>query len=137
MPAAPVEPPPLTVVIADDHDLFASALALALAPIPDLQVVGRARDGHEALAEAAARSPDVVLMDVDMPRLDGIRATRLLRKLHPRTAVVVVSASHDAETAAQARSAGASAYVFKGCPVEDVAAAAREAVLPCAEVDAA
>jgi DNA-binding NarL/FixJ family response regulator len=130
MPAAPVEPARLSVLIADDHDLFSSALALALAAFPDVSVCARARDGLEAIAIASVLHPDVVLMDVDMPRLDGIRATHALRMAQPDVAVVIVSATHDAETAARARSAGARAYVFKGCPVEDVVAAAREAVAP-------
>jgi DNA-binding NarL/FixJ family response regulator len=118
---------PLKILIVDDYDLFAAALYGALTPYEDLSVVGRAADGVEAVAAATELRPDVVLMDVDMPRLDGLRATRIVRDKLPETAVVVVSGSHDAETAARARSAGASAFVFKSCPVEDLVAAVREA----------
>src|SRR6478672_5193889 len=76
MPPLLLDSPPLAVLIADDHDLFALGLAETLAAYPDLTVVGRAADGAEAVALASELHPDVVLMDVNMPRVDGIAATR-------------------------------------------------------------
>jgi DNA-binding NarL/FixJ family response regulator len=126
MTAAFPEPRLIRILIADDHELFAAGLAQTLSVFPDLAVVGRAADGAEAVLLATRLNPDVVLMDVSMPRLDGIVATRQITASLPETRVVVVSALTDAETAARARSAGAAAYLFKGCPVDDLVAAVHE-----------
>jgi DNA-binding NarL/FixJ family response regulator len=126
MPAATLEPQPLTVLIADDHDLFAAGLAETLAPYPDLNVIGRAADGAEAVALVAVLRPQVVVMDVSMPRLDGIVATREITDTFDETRVVVLSALTDATTASRARSAGAAAYLFKGCPIDHPVQAIRE-----------
>jgi DNA-binding NarL/FixJ family response regulator len=126
MPAAPHDPEPLAVLIADDHDLFATGLAETLADFPDLTVVGRAADGAEAVELVAQLHPDVVVMDVSMPRLDGIVATREITETQEHTCVVVLSGHTDAETASRARSAGAAAYLFKGCPLTDLVAAIHE-----------
>jgi DNA-binding NarL/FixJ family response regulator len=126
MPAATPKPQPLTILIADDHDLFATGLAETLAAYPDLRVVGRAADGAEAVAIVSVLRPDVVVMDVSMPRLDGIVATREIRETFEETRVLVLSALTDAETASRARSAGAAAYLFKGCPIDHLVQAIRE-----------
>jgi|1185.fasta_scaffold241201_1 DNA-binding NarL/FixJ family response regulator len=126
MPAATLDPQPLTVLIADDHDLFATGLAETLAPYPDLNVVGRAADGAEAVALVSVLRPQVVVMDVSMPRLDGIVATREITDTFEETHVVVLSALTDAVTASRARSAGAAAYLFKGCPIDHLVQAIRE-----------
>lgn len=128
MPAAPLDPQPLEVLIADDHDLFASGLAETLAAYPELTVVGRAADGAEAVVLATHLQPDVVVMDVSMPHLDGIVATREITETLEHTRVVVLSAVTDAQTASRARSAGAAAYLFKGCPLDDLVAAIKEVV---------
>jgi DNA-binding NarL/FixJ family response regulator len=130
MPAANPDPQPLTILIADDHDLFATGLAETLAPYPDLTVVGRAADGAEAVALASVLHPDVVVMDVSMPRLDGIVATREISETFEHMRVIVLSALTDAETASRARSAGAVAYLFKGCPIDHLVAAIREIGAP-------
>lgn len=135
MTAAAGRPSRLKVLIADDHDLFARALRASLEATPDLEVVGRAANGAEAVALATALHPDVVLMDVSMPCRDGIVATREITKALAKTRVVVVSAARDAETAGRARSAGAAAYVFKGCPLDDLIAAVRE-VAPSPHLEA-
>jgi DNA-binding NarL/FixJ family response regulator len=120
-------PQPLTVLIADDHALFASSLAELVDRDERFVVVGRAVDGAEAISLAALLSPDVVLMDVDMPCVDGIRATRAILESRTAVGVVVVSGDHTAETAGRARAAGAAAYIFKGCPPESLFAAIEEA----------
>src|ERR671934_983152 len=126
MPALAHEPESLGVLIADDHDLFVLGLTETLASYPDLEVIGRAADGAEAVALASSLRPDVVLMDVSMPRVDGILATREITDKLERTRVVVLSALKDLETVCRARAAGAAAYLSKGCPVEDVISVVRE-----------
>jgi DNA-binding NarL/FixJ family response regulator len=118
---------PLTILIADDHALFASSLAGVIDSDERFVVVGQAADGAEAITLAALLSPDIVLMDVDMPCVDGIRATRAILESRTAAGVVVVSGDHTAETAGRARAAGAAAYVFKGCPSESLFAAIEEA----------
>lgn len=102
------------MLLADDHDLFVEALTLTLELDGRVEIVGRARDGREAIELTAALHPDVVLMDVNMPVLDGVQATRDVRQLAPRTRVVVVTSSASTEDERRAREAGASAYVRKG-----------------------
>ena len=120
------DPRPIEVLIADDHDLFALGLEETLAHYPDLVVVGRAADGGEAIALASTLRPDVVLMDVSMPRVDGILATREIADTLERTRVVILSGHRDIETVCRARSAGAAAYLSKGCPVDEVISTVRE-----------
>jgi two-component system, NarL family, response regulator DesR len=103
----------LRVLIADDHRLFAKTVEALLAGEPDLEVVAVAGDGLEALRLATSLLPDLVLMDVDMPRLDGLTATARLRALLPATAVIVLTSSLDPAHSARAFQAGAAAYVTK------------------------
>ncbi len=117
------DPRPLEVLIADDHDLFALGLEETLAHCPDMTVVGRASDGAEAVALASALRPHVVLMDVSMPRVDGILATREITDTLERTRVVILSGHQDLETVCRARAA---AYLSKGCPVDEVLSVVRE-----------
>ena len=119
-------PRPLEVLIADDHDLFALGLEETLAHCPDLTVVGRAADGAEAIALASELLPDVVLMDVNMPRVDGVAATREISDTLEGTRVVMLSAHRDFATVCRARRAGAAAYLYKGCPVDEVLLTVRE-----------
>jgi DNA-binding NarL/FixJ family response regulator len=106
---------PVRVLIADDHSLFAKTLEALLAGTPGLEVVGVAEDGLEAVGLAVALSPDVVLMDVEMPHLDGIAATRRLRELGLGLglSIVVMSASDDPTLAEAAHAAGAKGYLTK------------------------
>lgn len=125
------------VLIVDDHDLFATALAELVDGRDGLEVVGRAADGAQAIALTSRLRPQVVLMDVDMPRVDGIDATRAITGSRPETCVVVVSGDQTAETAGRARAAGAAAYVFKGCPADELFAAVEDAAARTADVYAA
>jgi DNA-binding NarL/FixJ family response regulator len=109
-----MRPPPVRVLVVDDHPLFAKTIEAMLAGHPELEVVGVAGDGVEALHLTLDLVPDVVVMDVDMPRLDGISATRRLAELGAPARVVVLTAHESAETSRAALRAGASAYLTKG-----------------------
>jgi DNA-binding NarL/FixJ family response regulator len=105
--------PPLTVLIADDNGLFVTALQGILGEEESIEVVGRAANGEEAAQLAADLGPDVVLMDLSMPRMDGFEATRRIRANTPDTAVVVLTGSLDADDAERAKKAGAAGFVTK------------------------
>jgi DNA-binding NarL/FixJ family response regulator len=102
------------VLIVDDHPLFAKTLEAMLAGHPELEVVGTGGDGIEALRLASALVPDVVLMDVDMPVLDGLAATRRMSDLRLPSRVIVLTASEEADVSRAALRAGASAFLTKG-----------------------
>jgi DNA-binding NarL/FixJ family response regulator len=114
---APPPPAParsaLRVLVADDEPLFTEALELTLSLEARLEVVGRAQNGIEAVALARSLEPDVVLMDLDMPLMDGIEATRQIREVLPWTVVIIVTGSDRAADVARAKSAGAAGYVHK------------------------
>jgi DNA-binding NarL/FixJ family response regulator len=103
----------VTVVIVDDQRLFAEALEAILSTDGRITVVGRAEDGHRALELAREHGPDVVLMDIAMPVMDGIEATRAIREELPGTRVIVLTGSAANDDVSRARSAGASGYVTK------------------------
>ncbi len=121
------ESQPLRVLIADDHELFARTLAEMLDDVPELDVVARAADGAEAVYLASILQPDVVVMDVSMPRVDGIDATSKITEKLEGTRVVMLSALTDGEIAFRARMAGAAAYLCKGCPFDELIETLREA----------
>jgi DNA-binding NarL/FixJ family response regulator len=104
------------VLVVDDHALFTEALMLTLGIDDRIQVVGSASTGTEAVSLAKALNPDVVLMDVHMPSMDGIEATRRVRRVSPHSRVVIVSAARSPELAAHARLAGAERYLTKDTP---------------------
>lgn len=121
-PAAPdstrFDRPP-RVLIADDHPLFAQALRHALTDW-HFDVLESARNGAEAVEIAARERPDVVLMDVHMPVLDGIGATRQVRALSPDTRVVAITSDDASDISAAARDAGASMVLLKTCAPDDL-----------------
>jgi two-component system, NarL family, response regulator LiaR len=112
--------PELRIVIADDHPFFVEALALTLELDERIEIVGRARHGKEAVELASGLHPDVVLMDLDMPVLDGISATRSVRRVSPASRVIVLTASTSADDERRARDAGAIAFLRKGCHSADL-----------------
>jgi DNA-binding NarL/FixJ family response regulator len=114
------EEPPIRVLIADDQALIREGLALLLGQFPELEVVGAAADGESAVAMAAALLPDVVLMDIVMPGMDGVDATRQILAALPRTQVVILSAYADDESIFAAIGAGASGYLTKDSGGEQI-----------------
>ena len=112
MEAAPA-PTKIKVLIADDHRLFVDALEAILATDERFEVVGRAYDGETAVRLAGKEKPDVVLMDIAMPGVDGVEATRRIRKRRKSTAVLVLTGSNARGDVDRARQAGAGAYVTK------------------------
>ena len=106
-------PSKIRVLIADDHRLFAEALDAILASEPEIEVVGRARNGQEAVEQALALKPDVILMDIAMPVVDGVEATKRIRKKLKRACVLMLTGSNSRTDVARAREAGAAGYVTK------------------------
>jgi two-component system, NarL family, nitrate/nitrite response regulator NarL len=104
---------PLKLLIVDDNDLFVSALEGFLETEASLEVIGRAANGAVAVELAADLQPDVVLMDLSMPSVDGFEATALVREQAPESAIVVLTGSDDPADQERARAAGAAGYVTK------------------------
>lgn len=117
----------VTVVLADDHAVVREGLRLLLEGQGDLEVVGQVGSGREALAAVARCAPRVVVMDISMPDLSGIEATRQLRRRHPQVAVVILSMHVSTEHVYQALAAGAVGYVLKESAAEELVGAVRAA----------
>jgi len=100
-------------LIADDLNLFAKTLEAMLAGEPSIEVIGRAANGKQAIALARTLRPDLILMDIFMPVLDGLEATRFIHRLDPSIDVLVLTASHSAEDAQEAWDCGAVGYLTK------------------------
>ena len=117
----------IRLLLVDDQPTVRRGLGLRFHLEPDLEVVGEASTGREALALAQTLTPDVVLMDIQMPEMDGIEATAALRRMVPQSAVVILSLHDDAQTRAQAQAAGAVAFVEKRGATQTLLAAIRQA----------
>ena len=123
MPRRAKKPEPLRVLIADDHRLFAEALEAILASDERIEVVGQASDGSEAVELARKLGPDVVLMDVSMPGLDGFGATREIRAEGGGVRVLMLTGSNSRADVDRSRNAGASGYVTKDRIASELVAA--------------
>ena len=127
-------PEPVTVVVADDQSAVRQGLVLLLGTVPGIAVIDEAEDGEAAADIVAAKNPQVVLMDLNMPRCDGVEATRRIRASHPQTQVVVLTTYSDDESIIGALQAGALGYLTKDATRAEIgravlAAAAGQAVL--------
>src|SRR5262249_45072723 len=118
---------PITVLVVDDHAVVRQGVRSFLAAQPDLAVVGTAASGEEALRLAAEHAPDVVLVDLVMPGMDGVETTRRLRRLSPRTQVLVLTSYDQDEHIFPAIRAGALSYLLKEIGPDDLADAIRKA----------
>jgi DNA-binding NarL/FixJ family response regulator len=125
MPANESSTRPVRVLIVDDAPVFAETLELLLGANAELDVVGIARDGEEGVRLAHTLAPDVVVMDVHMPRLDGIEATRRIKRRRRATRVVVVTSSPTRECESRARAAGAAAFLPKDAALAELTDAVR------------
>jgi CheY-like chemotaxis protein len=129
MEAAVNVPEGIRVLIADDHRLFGQALEAILATDDRLEVVGHAGDGSEAVQLALSVDPDVILMDIAMPIMDGFQATKQIRKQRPHACVLILTGSNSRVDVDLAREAGAAGYVTK----DRIAAELIDAILEVAE----
>ncbi|MEA2828620.1 MAG: hypothetical protein QOG43_3059 [Actinomycetota bacterium] len=116
---------PIRVLVCDDHDLFRKGLRMVLEAEEDIVVVAEAADGEQAVARVEELAPDVVLMDVRMPRMGGIDATRVIRQLFPATRIIVLTVSDEEDDLYGAVKAGANGYLLKEVSIEEVADAVR------------
>jgi DNA-binding NarL/FixJ family response regulator len=112
-------------MIVDDHALFRRGLEMVLADEPDIELVGQASDGAEAVEKAGESLPDIVLMDIRMPRSSGIEACRALKELVPSAKIVILTISDEEEDLFEAIRAGASGYLLKDIPLDEVAGTVR------------
>jgi DNA-binding NarL/FixJ family response regulator len=117
----------ISVLIADDHGVIRDGLGRLIGALEDIELVGVAGDGQEAVERCRESAPDVVLMDLDMPRMDGIEATRLITEEHPATAVLVLTSFSDRARILGALSAGACGYLLKDASSDEVADGIRAA----------
>jgi len=115
----------LKVLIVDDHALFRRGLQMVLRQEPDIDVVGEAADGNEAVDRAQETMPDVILMDVRMPRRSGIEATNQIKDLLPHVKILMLTISDEEADLYEAIKAGASGYLLKEIPIDEVAEAIR------------
>jgi len=113
------------ILLADDHTILRAGLRMMLNAQPDFEVVGEAQDGRQAIQEAQRLQPDVILMDITMPDMNGIEATRQIKKLLPETKVLILTMHEHDEYVFQALRAGASGYMLKEAADTDLISALR------------
>lgn len=110
----------IRILVADDHALFREGLSALLLSVPDTDVVGEAATGEEAVTKAAELQPDVILMDIQMPGINGIEATRRVVRDSPHIGVIVVTMFEDDDSVFAAMRAGARGYVLKGADQDEI-----------------
>ena len=115
----------IRILLADDHTILRAGLRMMLNAQPDMEVVGEAQDGRQAIAEAQRLQPDVVLMDITMPDMNGIDATRQIKRMLPETKVLVLTMHENDEYVFQALRAGAAGYMLKEAADTDLISALR------------
>ena len=122
-----MESMPIRILLADDHTVVRDGLRALLEKQPDMAVVAEAADGRESVQMAEEQAPDVVVMDIAMPNMNGIEATRRILAANPKTAVVILSMHQDESYVLRSLKAGAKGYLLKDSPREDVLEAIRAA----------
>jgi DNA-binding NarL/FixJ family response regulator len=125
----------IRVLLADDHGVIREGLGRLIAAIDDIELIGTAADGAEAIERARELQPDVVVMDLDMPRVDGIEATRRVLDERPETAVLVLTSFSDRPRILAALDAGARGYLLKDAASDDIAEGIRAAARGEAPLD--
>ena len=118
-------PDAIRVLVVDDHALFRRGLEMVLTEEPDIELVGEASDGAEAVEKAGEALPDVVLMDIRMPKSSGIEACRAMKEVSPSAKIVMLTISDEEEDLFEAIRAGASGYLLKDLPLDEVAETVR------------
>lgn len=119
----------IRVLVVDDHEMIRIAVSSALGAAGGIEVVGSCRDGQEALGVVAHSQPDVVVMDLSMPRLDGVEATRRILASDPSTKIVILTSAIHGRKVLEALAAGAVSCVFKDADANEVIRAVRAAAL--------
>ena len=137
MTGHPDVPVPLRIVIADDQASVRQGLVVLLGTLPEIEVVASAANGEEAIQFVAEKSPHAILLDLHMPVLDGIEATRRLTELHPDVAVVILTTYVDDSSVVAALQAGARSYLTKDADCADIVQALRSAATGLSVIDPA
>lgn len=117
----------IRVMIVDDHDMVRRGLSVFLQVSPELEMVGEARDGHEAIAICERVQPDVILMDLMLPKMSGAEATRIIRQRWPRVRVIALTSFQEKDLVREALAAGAIGYLLKNVSMADLSAAIHSA----------
>jgi NarL family two-component system response regulator LiaR len=118
---------PITVLIVDDHEVVRNGLRAYLDTLPDINVVAEAATGEQAIVEAEEHIPNIVLMDLILPGIDGVEATRCIKDISPRSQIVVLTSYHEDEHIFPALQAGAVSYILKDMKMDKLADAVRKA----------
>jgi len=115
----------LRVMLVDDHALVRTSVASLLATCPDIQVVGEAEDGLQAVGKAAELMPDLILMDIQMPTMDGLEAARRIKAAHPSLKIIMLTVVEEERTLSEALKAGAEGYLLKSMDPDEFLAKVR------------
>jgi NarL family two-component system response regulator LiaR len=121
------EPDPIRVMTVDDHEILRGGVRFLLLAFDDIELVGEAHSGEEALRLCDMVQPDVILMDMMMSGMDGAQTTEAIRKRHPQVQVIALTSFHDSDLVQRAIKAGAIGYLLKGVAMDDLAQAIRAA----------
>ena len=116
---------PIKLIIADDHKLFREGLKALLSVTEDIEIIGEAEDGETVLKKCKELQPDIVLMDINMPGLNGIQATQSILEKHPQTGIIMLTMLDDDASVFNAMRAGARGYLLKGADPQEVLSVVR------------